>query len=141
MCIRDRHYSVAPDIFKEKMYVYNEPLNLNAETIVADRALGKKIKTLRRQKGFRLQQLAEMIGSGKSYIWEIENRGLKRPSAEKLALIANALDVTTDFLINNEQSELSGDENKEIFYRKLGRLKQDDQDKIMDMIEAWGKKK
>ena len=66
---------------------------------------------------------------------------MKRPSAEKLALIANALDVTTDFLINNEQSELSGDENKEIFYRKLGRLKQDDQDKIMDMIEAWGKKK
>ena len=102
---------------------------------------GKKIKTLRKKKGFTLQQLAEMIGSGKSYIWEIENRGLKRPSAEKLALIANALDVTTDFLINNEQSELSGDENKEIFYRKLGRLKQDDQDKIMDMIEAWGKKK
>ena len=108
---------------------------------MANLALGKKIKTLRKEKGYTLQQLAEIIGSGKSYIWEIENRGLKRPSAEKLALIANALDVTTDFLINNEQAELSGDEDKEIFYRKLGRLKKDDQDKIMDMIEAWGKKK
>ena len=108
---------------------------------MANLALGKKIKTLRKEKDYTLQQLAEMIGSGKSYIWEIENRGLKRPSAEKLALIANALDVTTDFLINNEQAELSGDEDKEIFYRKLGRLKKDDRDKIMDMIEAWGKKK
>ena len=141
MCIRDSHYSVASDIFKEKMYVYNEPLNLNEETTVADLALGKKIKTLRKEKGYTLQELAELIGSGKSYIWEIENRGLKRPSAEKLALIANALDVTTDFLINSEQTALSEDEDKEILYRKMGRLTKDDQDKIMDMIEAWGKKK
>lgn len=123
------------------MYVYNEPLNLNEETTVADLALGKKIKTLRKEKGYTLQELAELIGSGKSYIWEIENRGLKRPSAEKLALIANALDVTTDFLINSEQTALSEDEDKEILYRKMGRLTKDDQDKIMDMIEAWGKKK
>ena len=123
------------------MYVYNELLNLNEETTVTDLALGQKIKTLRKEKGYTLQQLAEKIGSGKSYIWEIENRGLKRPSAEKLASIANALDVTTDFLINNEQTELSEDEDKEILYRKMGRLTKDDQDKIMEMIEAWGKKK
>lgn len=114
---------------------------MNEETAVTDLALGKKIKALRKEKGYTLQQLAEKVGSGKSYIWEIENRGLKRPSAEKLALIANALDVTTDFLINSEQTELSENDDKEIFYRKLGRLKKDDQEKIMEMIEAWGKKK
>ena len=107
---------------------------------MANLVLGKKIKQLRKEKGYTLQQLADIIGAGKSYIWEIENRGLKRPSAERLASIANALDVTTDFLINDDQAEISEDENKEIFYRKLGRLKKEDQEKIMDMIEAWGKK-
>jgi transcriptional regulator with XRE-family HTH domain len=50
---------------------------------------------------------AEKIGSGKSYIWEIENKGVKRPSAEKLAAIAKALDVTTDYLIDDTQTEVS----------------------------------
>lgn len=109
-------------------------------TQMANLVLGKKIKQLRKEKGYTLQELADIIGSGKSYIWEIENRGLKRPSAERLASIAKALDVTTDFLINDDQAEISEDENKEIFYRKLGRLKKEDQEKIMDMIEAWGKK-
>ena len=102
--------------------------------------LGAKIKELRKQKGFTLEQLAELIGSGKSYIWEIENKGVKRPSAEKLAAIARALDVTTDFLINDEQSEVSDDQEKEVFFRKLGQLDKGDRDKIMDMIDAWSKK-
>ena len=31
--------------------------------------LGSKIKELRKAKGLTLEQLASMIGSGKSYIW------------------------------------------------------------------------
>lgn len=102
--------------------------------------LGNKIKTLRKAKGLTLEQLAEQIGSGKSYIWEIENKGVKRPSAEKLALIAQALNVTTDFLIDNEQVEVSESQEKEVFFRKLGKLEKGDRDKIMDMIDAWSKK-
>lgn len=101
--------------------------------------LGNKIKRLRKEKGLTLEQLANQIGSGKSYIWEIENKGVKRPSAEKLALIAKALSVTTDFLIDNEQVEISEDQEREIFFRKLGQLEKRDRDKIMDMIDAWGK--
>ena len=103
--------------------------------------LGAKIKELRKQKSLTLEQLAEKTGSGKSYIWEIENKGVKRPSAEKLAAIAKALDVTTDYLIDNEQTEVSDDLKKEVFFRKLGQLDEGDQEKIMDMIDTWGKKK
>ncbi len=71
--------------------------------------LGAKIKELRKEKALTLEQLAEKIGSGKSYIWEIENKGVKRPSAEKLAAIAKALDVTTDYLIDDTQTEVSDD--------------------------------
>ena len=102
--------------------------------------LGAKIKELRKQKSLTLEQLAEKIGSGKSYIWEIENKGVKRPSAEKLAAIAKELDVTTDYLIDDTQTEVTDDLEKEVFYRKLGQLEKDDRDKIMDMIDAWSKK-
>ena len=102
--------------------------------------LGSKIKKLRKEKGLTLEQLADQIGSGKSYIWEIENKGVKRPSAEKLALIAKALSVTTDFLIDNDQSEVTDDQEREVFFRKLGQLEKSDKDKIMDMIDAWSKK-
>ncbi len=102
--------------------------------------LGAKIKELRKEKALTLEQLAEKIGSGKSYIWEIENKGVKRPSAEKLAAIAKALDVTTDYLIDDTQTEVSDDLEKEMFYRKLGQLDKGDQDRIMDMIDTWSKK-
>lgn len=103
--------------------------------------LGAKIKELRKQKSLTLEQLAVEIGSGKSYIWEIENKGVKRPSAEKLAAIAKALDVTTDYLVDNEQTEVSDNLKKEVFFRKLGKLDEGDQEKIMDMIDRWGSEK
>ncbi len=102
--------------------------------------LGAKIKELRKQKGLTLEGLAEKIGSGKSYIWDIENKGMKRPSAEKLAAIAKELDVTIDFLVDDTQTEMTDDQEREVFYQKLGQLKKDDRDKIMDMIDAWSKK-
>lgn len=102
--------------------------------------LGAKIKELRKKKGLTLEQLAEKIGSGKSYIWELENRGVKRPSAEKLTLIAKALDVTTEYLVNNEQTELSQDMKREVFFRKFNGLNPEDQKKIMDIMDVWGKK-
>jgi len=109
------------------------------ETTMAN-LLGAKIKELRKEKGLTLEQLAEIIGSGKSYIWELENKGVKRPSAEKLAAIAKALDVTTDYLLDNEQTEVSEGLTQEVFFRKLGQLNKGDQEKILDMIDMWSKK-
>ncbi len=102
--------------------------------------LGAKIKELRKQKGLTLEQLAEKIGSGKSYIWEIENKGVKRPSAEKLAAIAKELDVTTDYLIDDTQTEMTDDLEKEVLFRKFGQLESRDKEKIMEMIDSWSKK-
>ena len=102
--------------------------------------LGAKIKELRKKKGLTVEQLAEQIGSGKSYIWELENRGVKRPSAEKLALIAKALDVTTEYLLDNEAKEPGEDIKREVFFRKFNNLDPEDQEKIMDIMDMWGKK-
>ena len=58
-------------------------------------ALGTKINELRRAKGLTLEQLAEATGSSKSYMWEIENKDVARPSAEKLDQIAANMTLVT----------------------------------------------
>jgi transcriptional regulator with XRE-family HTH domain len=100
---------------------------------------GAKIKRHRQEKGFSLDKLAELTDSSKSYIWELENRDTRKPSGEKLTRIAQALDVTTDYLLDD--SEEPGDEVlKEAFFRKFSKLAPDDQAKINQMIDMWGKK-
>ena len=63
-------------------------------------SLGEKLKKHRKQKGYSLDQLAEVANTSKSYLWELENRETRKPSGEKLTLIAQALGVTTDYLLD-----------------------------------------
>ncbi len=58
--------------------------------------LGDKMRALRKEKKLSLEQLAELTDSSKSYIWELENKDVPRPSAEKIGRIAAALEVTPD---------------------------------------------
>ena len=46
--------------------------------------LQEKLKQLRTKKGYSLDELAKLSGSSKSYLWELENRPERKPSAEKL---------------------------------------------------------
>ena len=73
---------------------------------------------LRKKKGYTLDQLAERSESSKSYIWELENKDPPRPSGEKLALIAAALDVTTDYLLGKDSEALGSAEDKAFAHRK-----------------------
>lgn len=81
-------------------------------------ALGRKVHTLRRQKGLTLEQLAHATGSSKSYMWEIENKPVARPSAEKLNRIAEVLGVTSEFLVDEEQRDPTVQELDVAFFRK-----------------------
>lgn len=77
---------------------------------------GEKIRELRKRKGLTLDQLATATGSSKSYIWELENKDPPRPSAEKITRIADALEVTVDYLLGNEV-DLQSAEDKAFFRR------------------------
>ncbi len=102
-------------------------------------SLGAKMKRHRQEKGYSLDKLAELTDSSKSYIWELENRDARKPSGEKLTRIAQALEITTDYLL--DESEEPGDAVlKEAFFRKFSKLDPDDQAKINQMIDMWGKK-
>ncbi len=80
--------------------------------------LGVKINELRRARGLTLDQLAKATDSSKSYMWEIENKEVARPSAEKLDKIAGALGVTSAFLIDASQDHPTEAVEDTAFYRK-----------------------
>lgn len=62
--------------------------------------LGKKIKEERIEKGYTQEQLAEKIDSTGAYIGQIE-RGERNASMAKVILIAEALNVSMDYLTGN----------------------------------------
>jgi transcriptional regulator with XRE-family HTH domain len=107
---------------------------------MAKQTFGTRIKELRTQKGLTLDQLATATGSSKSYIWELENKDPPRPSAEKLATIAVALGVTTDYLIGREEVTLADAEDK-AFFREYSKMDSDTREKIRAMAKVLGGKK
>jgi transcriptional regulator with XRE-family HTH domain len=98
--------------------------------------LGDKIRTLRKRKGYTLDKLAEVAESSKSYIWELENKDPPRPSADKIAKIAVALDVTPDYLITD--SVPIADATDTAFFRKYRSMNPATKEKIRRMLDLIG---
>jgi transcriptional regulator with XRE-family HTH domain len=99
-------------------------------------ALGTKINELRRGKGLTLEELAQAAGSSKSYMWEIENKDVARPSAEKLDRIASALDVTAEYLIDATSAAPSDDVLDRAFYRKFQKADPTVKEKLKKILDV-----
>ncbi len=103
-------------------------------------SLREKLKKHRLELGYSLDDLAKLSESSKSYLWELENRETRKPSAEKLTKIAEVLNVTTAYLLD-DKADMDDKNIKEAFFRKFNRLEDGDKKRIEEMIEVWGKKK
>lgn len=99
--------------------------------------LGDKIRALRKEKGYTLDKLAELAESSKSYIWELENKDPPRPSADKIAKIAVALDVTPDYLITEDVP--IAEATDKAFFRKYQRMDSGTKEKIRKLLDLIGK--
>ena len=84
--------------------------------------IGEKIRVQRKRMKLTLDQLAEKTGSSKSYIWELENRPVVRPSAEKITRIAEVFGVTVEFLLNDDKQEFSNTDADLVFFRRVSQL-------------------
>lgn len=84
--------------------------------------VGEKIRAQRKRLKLTLEQLAEKTGSSKSYIWGLENGPAVRPSAEKIARIAEVFGVTVEFLLDDEKQEFSDTDADLVFFRRVSRL-------------------
>lgn len=102
-------------------------------------ALGEKIQRLRKEKGLTLDKLAALTESSKSYIWELENKNPPRPSAEKLARIANQLEVSIDYLLDDQDTITEEEAVDAKFYREYRKMTPETRKKIRDMAKLIGK--
>lgn len=64
--------------------------------------IGTRIKELRVAKGLSQQGLAQKLGVMQHTVSKYENN-VKRPSLEVLILLADILDVSTDYLLGREE--------------------------------------
>ena len=99
--------------------------------------LGSKIKELREKKGYTLEKLAELTGSSKSYIWELENKNPPRPSADKVSKIAEQLGVTIEYLMDEEANITVESATDARFYRKYQQMDEKTKGKIRSFVDIW----
>lgn len=84
--------------------------------------LGNKIRAERKRLKMTLDDLAQKTESSKSYIWELENRPVVRPSAEKIGKIAAVFGVTVEYLLDDEKQTPTESDADKAFFRKIGQL-------------------
>jgi transcriptional regulator with XRE-family HTH domain len=84
--------------------------------------LGEKMRAERKRLKLTLEQLAELTASSKSYIWELENKPVIRPSAEKISIIAEKLGVTTEYLLDDSKDSPIESDRDKAFFRKFEKL-------------------
>lgn len=105
--------------------------------------LGEKVRDLRKKAGLTLEQLAAQADASKSYVWDLENNRLPKPSADKLAKIAKALGVTTEYLsgVDKTMSEDEAllDAQDKAFFRKYRNLDEETKAKIRGILDIVGK--
>lgn len=63
--------------------------------------VGKRIRTLRKEKGMTREQLAELASISPKFLYEVEN-GKKGFSAVNLYNISKALEVKCDYIMSGE---------------------------------------
>ncbi len=97
--------------------------------------LGMKIGARRRELGMSLERLAELSGSSKSYLWELENRDKPNPSLEKANRIALALKIAPEALFNTAVEAKGEVDNA--FFKKFQQLKEGDKERLRKIVDDW----
>lgn len=97
--------------------------------------LGGKIRAERKRLGLTLDELAERTGSSKSYIWELENRPVVRPSADKISKIAEQLGVPVEFLLDNDKVQAAPSDFDQAFFRRYEKLDPAKKEKLKTILD------
>ena len=84
-----------------------------------------------------LDALAAAAEMSKSYLWELENKDGANPTMDKLAKIAAALQVTTEFLLTESAATPDEAVLDEAFFRKYKNMSEPDKKKIRKILDAW----
>lgn len=95
----------------------------------------QRLNELRLKKGWSLDQLAQAVGSTKSYIWELEKKPDIKVSAELVTRISSALGVTVEDLMG-----VAPNDSDTVFFREYKSLDQPTKDQISILLQALKKR-
>ena len=103
-------------------------------------SFSERLRQVRTQKGFSQSELARLVGVHYTQIGRYEKKGAQ-PSAEVLNKIANALSVSTDFLISGSTDEQAENklEDRELLsqFRKIEKFPSDKKEIIKELLDAF----
>jgi len=96
-------------------------------------AFGQKLKNVREEKDFKREDLAKKIGTSSAIIGRYE-RGERTPSVDIAKKIAEALEVSLDYLVGDTSVLIK---DKKMMYRLevLQKVNPDYQDRILYMLD------
>ena len=104
----------------------------------------ERLKKIRLQKGLSKSDLAREIGVHYAQVGRYENKGAQ-PSAEVLGKMANALGVSSDFLMNGSADELAGSalSDKDLLnqFKIIEKLPEQDRHVVKIFLDAFITKK
>lgn len=96
--------------------------------------VGDRIRSLRRQKGLTAEALAEATGISPQYVSELEH-GKKNMSMTIFFAVAEALGVSTDYLLHGDMAGGDREKNAAIMAQRLGEMRMVDRDLAILMLE------
>jgi transcriptional regulator with XRE-family HTH domain len=100
----------------------------------------ERLKRARLAKGFSKSDLAREIGVHYSQIGRYEEKGAQ-PSVDVLAKLANALEVSSDYLMNGSSDDLAGNTltDKELLnqFKIIEKLPEHDKNVVKVLLDAF----
>ena len=110
-----------------------------------EEGMAKRIKALRQEKGLTLEQVADVVGVGKSTVRKWETGMIANMKRDKIADLAKALGTTPAYLMGWEEdieekkdspSEPQLTEGEKMLLDLFNRVPEDKQQMVLQMIRA-----
>lgn len=94
----------------------NNPIVTLMQDASIRKALGRRIKQLRKDKSWTQKELAKQVGTSPAQLNKYES-GLNTPPLDRLAMLAEVLHVSVDYLIGGQYNDDLPIHNKRLIQR------------------------
>ena len=106
-----------------------------------EEGMAQRIKALRQEKGLTLEQVADVVGVGKSTVRKWETGIIANMKRDKIASLAKALGTTPEYLMGWDEkkespSERTLTEGEELMLELFRKIPEDKQTAALEMLRA-----
>lgn len=101
--------------------------------------MAQRIKALRKEKGLTLEQVADVVGVGKSTVRKWETGMIANMKRDKIASLAKALGTTPEYLMGWEEKKVSPSEptlteGEKMMLELFRKIPEDRQQEALDLL-------